>query len=86
MRLYKYDGSYGTVGNADTIKLISSNVADADEACEIISEQEGTPLYIRIMGSDMENGSYYFDYGYWTNFYILTDEILNRGGTNGDNV
>lgn len=86
MRLYKYRGDFGFVSHATKLELISSNVADVDEACTLIKGLESVLYYIRMMGPDMEDKDYYFDYGSYSEFYLLTDRVLNRGDKDGDNV
>lgn len=77
--LYKYNGYMGELPtNPDKYLLIAGNVADDDEACKLIRKREDTIPYLRMMGPDMDTGSYWFDYGSYTQFYLLTKNYLGE--------
>ena len=77
--LYKYSGYMGEIPTDPNKYIpIAGNIADDDEACKIIRKIEDPIPYLRIMGPDIESGSYWFDYGSYTMFYFLTKKYLGE--------
>ena len=75
--LYKYSGYMGELPtDPNKYLLIAGNVADDDEACKLIRKREDAIPYLRMMGPDMDTGSYWFDFGSYTEFYLLTKNYL----------
>lgn len=76
MKLYKGVCAVGLYPKK--AEFIADNT-DVDSAFAIIVKRE-QQHYIRINGP-FPDGSYYFDYGSWSTFYVLTDEELSNEDT-----
>lgn len=76
MKLYKGVCNVGSYPKK--AEFIADNV-DVDASFAIVSKREH-PHYI-ITNGPFPDGSYYFDYGSWSTFYVLTDEELSNEDT-----
>lgn len=77
MKLYKYSGVIGE--KIEHPKLIYDHIR-YDDAVAVIKQREPHCFYVRIIGP-CPAGSYHFDYGSWSNFYVLTDKELTDEDT-----
>lgn len=77
--LYKYEGymCWKELSKPDAFTLVDDACNNQQAASNLIFSREKPCPYMRVAGPDQE-GDWYFDYGSYSSFYLLTNEKVRQ--------